>query len=210
MEYFMERPTKDQIRTLPLYIGLGLLDIKIIENEADAEDALKALKNEVCLGFDTESKPIFLKGEVSPGPTLIQFATESKAFLFPTRFPCAVSFAGKILSNPNIKKVGFGLNGDNKELRDKLNIHIANTEDLSVKLKRLAKEKNRIGARAAVAMVLKERLGKGAQKSNWGAYPLKNNQIIYAANDAHSAICVEMSLRGNLEAIEKYERYERE
>jgi ribonuclease D len=178
------------------YCGLGLFDIKIIENESDAYDALKVLENEVCLGFDTESKPIFLKGEVSLGPTLIQLATKSKAFLFPTRFPCAVSSAGKILRNPNIKKVGFGLNGDNKELRDKLNIHIANTEDLSIKLKRLAKEKNRIGARAAVAMVLKERLGKGAQKSNWGAYPLKNNQIIYAANDAHSAICVEMSLRG--------------
>jgi ribonuclease D len=203
MEYYMERPTKEQIRTLPLYIGLGLLDIKIIENETDAEDALKALENEVCLGFDTESKPIFLKGEVSPGPTLIQLATESKAFLFPTRFPCAVSSAGKILSNPNIKKVGFGLNGDNKELRDKLNIHIANTEDLSVKLKKIVDEKNRIGARAAVAMVLKARLGKGAQKSNWGAYPLKNNQIIYAANDAHSAICVEISLRANLEVIEK-------
>lgn len=190
----MKRPTKDQIRELPLYIGLDLLDIQIIENEQDAVDALKALENEVCLGFDTESKPIFRKGEVSPGPTLIQLATESKAFLFPTRFPAAVFSAGKILSNPNIKKVGFGLNGDNKELRTKLNINIVNTDDLSVKLKHLAGEKNSIGARAAVAMVLNARLGKGAQKSNWGAYPLKNNQIVYAANDAHSAICIERSL----------------
>lgn len=190
----MERPTKEQIRALPMYLGLGLLDIKIIENETDAEYALKALEHEVCLGFDTESKPIFIKGDVSPGPTLIQLATESTAYLFPTRFPFAVSSAGKILSNPNIKKVGFGLNGDNKELRDKFSIDIVNTEDLSVKLKKLAGEKNRIGARAGVAMVLKARLGKGAQKSNWGAYPLKDNQIIYAANDAHSAICIERSL----------------
>jgi ribonuclease D len=190
----MQRPTKDQIRELPLYVGLDILDIKIIENERDAEDALKALENETCLGFDTESKPIFRKGEVSPGPTLIQLATESKAFLFPTRFPSAVISAGKILSNQNIKKVGFGLSGDNKELRTKLNINIINTEDLSVKLKNLAGEKNSIGARAAVAMVLKARLGKGAQKSNWGAYPLKHNQILYAANDAHSAICIERSL----------------
>jgi hypothetical protein len=29
-------------------------------------------------------------------------------------------------------------------------------------------EENQIGARAAVAMVLKSRLVKGAQKSNWG------------------------------------------
>jgi ribonuclease D len=194
MKRNMERPTKEQIRELPLYIGLGLQDIQIVENEEDAAAALTALENEICLGFDTESKPIFVKGEVSPGPTLIQLATESKAYLFPTRFPSAVSSAGKILSNLKIKKVGFGLNGDNKELRTKLNINIVNTEDLSVTLKNLAGEKNSIGARAAVAMVLKARLGKGAQQSNWGAYPLKNNQIIYAANDAHSAICIEKSL----------------
>lgn len=190
----MERPTKEQIRTLPLYVGLGLVDIKIIENELDAANALIALKDEVCLGFDTESKPIFRKGEISPGPTLIQLSTESKAFLFPTRFPSAVSSAMQILSNPNIKKVGFGIKGDNKELRTKLNIDIVNTEDLSVRLKDLVGEKNSIGARAAVAMVLKFRLGKGAQKSNWGAYPLKKSQILYAANDAHSAICIERAL----------------
>jgi len=190
----MKRPTKEQIRELPLYAGLGLLDIEIVENEIDAAEALKALSNEVCVGFDTETKPVFRKGEVSPGPTLIQLATESKAFLFPTRFPSAVAAAREILSNPDIKKVGFGINGDNKELRSKLNINIVNTLDLSVKLKNLAGEKNKIGARAAVAMVLQSRLGKGAQKSNWGAYPLKNNQILYAANDAHSAICIEKSL----------------
>lgn len=190
----MKRPTKDQIRELPLYVGLGLADIQVVENEHDANEALAHLKGEACLGFDTESKPIFRKGEVSPGPTLIQLATASKGFLFPVRFPVALAVARAILSNPAIKKVGFGLSGDNKELRTKLEIEIVNTEDLSVKLKRLAGEKNTIGARAAVAMVLKTRLGKGAQKSNWGAYPLKENQILYAANDAHSAICIEYSL----------------
>jgi len=190
----MERPTKEQIRELPLYSGLSLVDIEIIENESDAAKALQILINEVCLGFDTESKPIFRKGEVSAGPTLIQLSTVSKAFLFSTRFPSALAAAKAILSNPNIKKVGFGIKGDNKELRSKLDINILNTEDLSVKLKNLVGEKNSIGARAAVAMVLKSRLGKGAQKSNWGNYPLNRNQILYAANDAHSAICTEKSL----------------
>lgn len=191
----MQRPSKEQIRELPLYVGLDLSSIEIIENELDAARVLAQLKNEVCLGFDTESKPIFLKGEISPGPTLIQLATQSKAFLFPTRFPCAVACANSILSNPGIRKVGFGISGDNKELRTKLNIDIVNTEDLSITLKSLIKDKNRLGARAGVAMVLKSRLGKGAQKSNWGAYPLRKNQVLYAANDAHSAICVENALR---------------
>jgi ribonuclease D len=125
---------------------------------------------------------------------LIQLATETKAFLFPIRFPAAVAAAREILTNQKIQKIGFGIKDDNKELRNKLNIDIVNTQDLSITLKQLAGEKNTIGARAAVAMVLGKRLGKGAQRSNWGAYPLKEHQILYAANDAHAAICVERAL----------------
>ena len=55
----MERPTKEQIRRLPLYAGLSINDISIVETELDAEKALKELETEICLGFDTESKPIF-------------------------------------------------------------------------------------------------------------------------------------------------------
>lgn len=190
----MERPTKEQILELPLYCGLDLTNIHLVENEQDAERALRALDNESCLGFDTESKPIFLKGEVSPGPSLIQLSTVSQAFLFPTRFPAAIRIAGQLLSNPKIQKVGFGLKDDVRALRGKLNIEVVNTQDLSVTLKQRVGEKNTIGARAAVAMVLGKRLGKGAQKSNWGAYPLREHQILYAANDAHSAICVEKAL----------------
>lgn len=186
----MERPTKEQIRELPLYTGLGLGDIYIVENERDAVQAVDELSHEAMLGFDTESKPVFRKGETSPGPTLIQLATESKAFLFPIKFAAAVSAARALLNNPNIQKVGFGIHGDIKELRNKLQIDVINTENLSITLKHLIEEKSPVGARAAVAMVLNQRLSKGAQKSNWGAYPLQKHQIIYAANDAHSAICV--------------------
>ena len=186
----MQRPSKEQINALPLYTGLQLSDIHLVENAQQAAHALAILSKATRLGFDTESKPIFRKGQVCPGPTLIQLSTESSAFLFPTRFTPSVEAAAKLLSNPAIKKVGFGISGDIKELRNKLNINLVNTENLSVTLQHLANEKNQIGARAAVAMVLQQRLPKGAQQSNWGAYPLQHHQILYAANDAHSAICV--------------------
>ncbi|MBU2883043.1 3'-5' exonuclease domain-containing protein 2 [Psychrosphaera sp. B3R10] len=186
----MKRPTKEQIRALPMYSGLNLQDITIVENEQDAKQAFAALNQERCVGFDTEMKPIFNKGETGPGPTLIQLATDSHGYLFPTRFKCAVTAARKILNNEQIKKVGFGLRGDKKELRNKLDIELSNVEDLAVTLKVMIGDKDLIGARTAVAMVLNARLGKGAQKSNWGAYPLKPSQIQYAANDAHSAICI--------------------
>jgi RNA polymerase sigma factor for flagellar operon FliA len=40
------------------------------------------------IGFDTESKPTFRKGEVSTGPHLVQLATDAHVFLFPVA--CAV------------------------------------------------------------------------------------------------------------------------
>lgn len=190
----MQRPTKEQISNCPLYEGLALSDIYIIENEQDAQQALAVLQNEVCLGFDTETKPTFRKGQISPGPALIQLATVTNAYLFPTRFPAAVDAAGILLGDANIKKVGFGLRGDKDALRNKLAINLVNIDDLSVQLKHLIGEKNTLGARAAVALMLNQRLSKGAQKSNWGLYPLKTHQIKYAANDAHAAICVANAL----------------
>ncbi|BCE01824.1 3'-5' exonuclease [Marinicellulosiphila megalodicopiae] len=187
----MARPTKEQIRELPLYLGLDMEHIHIVDTQEQAQLALVTLQHEHSLGFDTESKPIFRKGQVCPGPTLIQLANATDAFLFPTRFAFAVDAASQLLNNPNIKKVGFGLAGDKKELSTKLDIHIQNIEDLAVTVKHLAGEKKPLGARASVAFVLKQRLGKGAQKSNWGTYPLSPTQIQYAANDAYCAICIE-------------------
>lgn len=153
-EITLKRPAKEQIRELPMYVGLDLNNITIVENEHDAKQAFEVLNQESSVGFDTEMKPIFNKGETGPGPTLIQLATDSHAYLFPTRFTCAVTAARKILSNDQIKKVGFGLRGDKKELRNKLDIELNNVEDLAVTLKVMIGDKDPIGARTAVAMVL--------------------------------------------------------
>jgi len=190
----MRRLTKDEVEALPIYSGLALDNITIVDNEEDAENALMVLSRERCLGFDTESQPMYRKGEVSAGPTLIQLSTVSQAYLLPVRCLAAVSVARDILSNSTIKKVGFGLSGDHKSLQRTLNICLSHSEDLSLTLKKIAKDKNPVGAKAAVAMVLNACLDKGAQRSNWGVYPLKKHQVLYAANDAHAAICIKVAL----------------
>jgi ribonuclease D len=50
--------------------------------EAAADAACRDLLAEAVLGFDTEAKPTFAKGEVSTGPHLIQLATEHRVWLF--------------------------------------------------------------------------------------------------------------------------------
>lgn len=192
----MKRLTKEQIRELPLFMGLDNSDIYVIENDRDATKATMELKKKSCLGFDTESKPLFQKGEFNAGPTLIQLATESEAYLFPVRFLSALAAAKRILIDPTIKKVGFGTNHDEKELGVMLGIRIENVQNLSITLRDYVEDGKVMGARAAVAMILNLRLTKGAQKSNWGRYPLTKHQIKYAANDAYSALCVNNSLAG--------------
>ena len=190
----MERLTKEQIQFLPMYDGLSLDNIIVVTQASDAISAIVELKKHAILGFDTESKPCFKKGEISDGPHLIQLSTKTKAFLFPTKFFENFTEIEDILSDPTIKKVGFGLKEDKKMIFRKFGIKLENTVELSSKVMHFAQVKQRVGARAAVAMFFNQRLSKGAQRSNWSVFPLKNHQKMYAANDAHSALLIELEI----------------
>lgn len=202
----MKRPTKEQIRDLPLFTGISLDNIVVVQEREGAEKAIRELKEAPCLGFDTESKPCFRKGELNKGPHLIQLANESKAFLFPTRFLPIIAALGTILCDPDIKKVGFGLADDQKILQRRFAINLLNTQDLSVTLKDYFGLKQRVGIKAAIAMVFKQRLAKGAQTSNWASFPLQEHQLRYAANDAYASLCIELEINNCFKLSEKKSR----
>ncbi len=61
--------------------------------EAAALAEIKA--SSACLGFDTESRPTFHKGQTSDGPHLVQFATPDRAWLFQTRTPGGAGGGGR-------------------------------------------------------------------------------------------------------------------
>jgi RNA polymerase sigma factor for flagellar operon FliA len=67
---------------LPPYAGLALADVRLVRTSEDADAARTALLACDAVGFDTESKPTFQKGEVSTGPHLVQLATDRHAYLF--------------------------------------------------------------------------------------------------------------------------------
>lgn len=194
MKVPFNRPTKEQIRELPVYKGVNLDNIIVVSNKEEAIDAVSELMQYSVLGFDTESKPTFKKGEVSSGPHLIQLSCLSKTFIFPSLFPDVISEVAKVLANSNIKKVGFGLSDDKKALINKFSIKVENTVELSSKVRNFTGVKQNVGARAAVAMLFGQRLTKSAQTSNWAAFPLQDYQLLYAANDSYSALCVEIEI----------------
>jgi RNA polymerase sigma factor for flagellar operon FliA len=181
--------------TLPPYAGILLSDVRLVRSSEDAQAALAALLACDAIGFDTESKPTFRKGEVSTGPHLVQLASDSHAYLFQTGANAASSPGAAVLhavlESPSIVKVGFGLGDDLRRLRAKLGIETRNVIDLATALRGAqGSERNAWGAKTAVARFFGRRLQKSRRitTTNWATPRLSEQQIQYAADDAHVAL----------------------
>jgi RNA polymerase sigma factor for flagellar operon FliA len=180
---------------LPLYVGIQLSDVCLVQSPTDASTALSSLMASDAIGFDTESKPTFAKGEASTGPHLVQLATDAKAYLFPVTGHPAVDVLRTILESPQVLKVGFGLRDDLRRLQLKLGICSLNVLDLAHALRQGTR--GDVGAKTAVARFFGQRLQKSKKTSttNWSNPQLSERQLLYAANDAHVALRVYRSWR---------------
>lgn len=177
---------------LPLYPGVQEKNICYVQTLDELALAKNALEAADVLGFDTESKPIFVRGQGSDGPHLLQLATESHAYLFPLisdeQIQLSQSLIKSILESPNILKVGFGLSDDHQRLLAKLGVKVTNVLDLSRAMGE--SKKKQMGAKAGVAKYFAQSLPKSKRisTSNWSSLVLNKNQLKYAADDAHSAL----------------------
>ena len=181
------------VESLPPYEGIALADVVLVKSERDAAAALAALSQADVIGFDTESKPTFAKGEESTGPHLVQLATDDRAWLVqvgPSLSEHLRDMLRAVLEAPGILKVGFGLGDDIRRLRSKLGIETNNVIDLSTALRR--GERNALGAKTAVARFFGQQLQKSKRitTTNWAQPRLSEKQILYAADDAHVALRV--------------------
>ena len=61
-------PTKDEIALLQPFAGLTLERIHVPASREDFAAATAEIKAAGIVGFDTESKPTFVTGDVSEGP----------------------------------------------------------------------------------------------------------------------------------------------
>jgi len=174
---------------LPPYAGIALADMTLVQSPAQAKEALAALLAADAIGFDTESKPTFLKGEVSTGPHLVQLATDSRAYLFPVAGLIAIDELKTILESPRVLKVGFGLGNDRSALKSRLGIAPDKVLDLGEAL-RGPGHRGTVGAKVAVAHFFGQKLQKSKNigTSNWANPRLSERQLRYAANDAHVAL----------------------
>lgn len=169
---------------LPPYPGIRPEHVTLVQSRQAAAVAMAVLLAADALGFDTESKPTFRKGEESTGPHLIQLATDDQAWLFPLSAQFDITILKSLLESPHIMKVGFGLKDDVKRLAAKFDIHAQGILDLSVALRGIQRQD--FGAKTAVAHFFGQKLQKSKKISttNWSNPRFSSGQILYAANDA--------------------------
>jgi ribonuclease D len=191
-------PAKDHIATLEPFDGLGIECITLVSNLDEAESAFEDLSVSGDVGFDTESKPTFRKGEISTGPHVLQFSTTGHAYIFQSHVPECLPVVMRLLESTQIQKIGFGLRGDLSHISNRFGIRPSSIHDLDRSFQQLG-YRNAVGAKSAVAMLFERRLlkSKSVTTSNWGSPMLTEKQLIYAANDAYAALLVYHALREN-------------
>ncbi|MBW0168799.1 MAG: 3'-5' exonuclease [Hydrogenophaga sp.] len=181
-------PSKDDIALLEPFEQLGLNRITLVSTAAQAREACAALIEHTVWGFDTESKPTFLKDQVSDGPHIVQLATLEHAWVFQLNDPdCRAQVAGLLAHGGHIK-AGFGLGDDTRRIVAKLAVEPAAVMELNAVFRARGYRKD-MGIKGAVAVLFNRRFlkSKKAATSNWANPRLTEAQLIYAANDAWGA-----------------------
>jgi len=154
------------------------------------ERALEDIREERVVGFDTETRPAFNKGE-SHLPCLVQVATARAAYLFQLRqVDCSEALA-ELLAATHIVKTGVALAHDLRQLKLVFPFEPAAVLDLGTIARRIGLRQT--GLRNLAGLFLGFRIPKGMRTSNWAAPRLTPAQINYAATDAWA--CRELYLR---------------
>ena len=182
-------PSKEQIQALPVFQNLPMQQIHLIHNLEQCLALEQELKNCALLGFDTESKPTFAKGEVSTGPHLIQLASHDSAYLFQIN-PEILEFLKPVFESRDQIKVGFGLKNDAHLFRKK-GIELNSVIELSKCFSAFGFP-NPMGLKNAMALLFQVNFPKSKKisTSNWARKTLTPAQIQYAAADAYAPVLV--------------------
>ena len=171
--------TKDSLNDLPLFRFNG--PVEIVSSDDQVPAAVKALRKETLLGFDTETRPSFRKGQNYP-PALLQLAGSSTVYIFQLLRLKRPDPVMEVLANPAICKVGVAIRDDIRKLREHHTFAPAGFVELSDSTQKAGVVNT--GLRSLAGILLGIRISKGAQVSNWSRKDLSDSQIRYAATDA--------------------------
>ena len=171
--------TNDEINLLPLGAFEG--KIVIISDPEKIGDVIEEISTHPHIGFDTETKPVFVKGHHNK-VAILQIALPEKVFLIRLLATGITPEIVKLFQDEEIKKAGVAIRDDIKALQHLKRFRPAGFVELATMAKESGLEVESV--KKLTALLLGFRISKSAQTSNWEAGQLNEKQISYAATDA--------------------------
>lgn len=184
-EHALQTITKEEISTLPVEEFAGR--IIVIQTKAEADKAVEYLMKYDLVGFDTETRPSFKKGQYYK-VSLIQISTDDTCFLFRLNYIGFPESLKQFVSSPEVTKIGLSLRDDFGALRKRSSVEPVNFIDLQSIV-------GSYGIDAAslqkiYAILFKKKISKGQRLSNWEVDVLTEPQKKYAALDAWACLTI--------------------
>lgn len=182
---FGKNITNEALNELPLgaYDGEAL----VISDPAKIGQAFREINLHERVGFDTETKPVFVRGHKNK-VAVLQLATPSRVYLFRLMSTGLTPEMKEFFENEKILKIGVAIRDDIKALQHLKKFVPRGFVELTTLTRAAGFEVE--GVKKLTALILGFRISKSAQTSNWEAQKLDEKQITYAATDAW--VCLRM------------------
>lgn len=167
-------------------------DITVIDSEEGVGKAVEILSEARLIGFDTETKPSFRRGERHM-VSLLQLSTLTQSFLFRLNKIGLPAPVCKLLEDENIVKIGLSIHDDFLNLHKKFKLEPKGFIDLQQYVKEFNIADNSLSR--IYGILFDKRISKGQRLSNWEAPVLTRHQQEYAALDAVACLNIYNYLR---------------
>lgn len=170
---------KEEINQLPLGRWEG--PVRLVRSVDEVEAAVARLAGAELLGFDTETRPAFRKGQKFL-PSLLQLAAEDEVFVVQLKQTGLPASLLAVLGDARIVKAGVALDFDLRSLQEIQCFQPGGFVELAQMARRRGIRNH--GLRGLAAAVCGIRISKSARTTNWANPELTAQQIQYAATDA--------------------------
>ena len=165
--------TKEQLAELPtVAFPGGISAVTVVDTVAKAKPAIRAISKHPYLGFDTETRPSFQKGQINK-VALLQLSTENHCYLFRLNHPGVFEAVRPLLENPQIIKIGLSVHDDFNSLRRRGDIEPAGFLDLQDYCKSF--HISDISLQKIYAIVFGGRISKSQRLITWRCVPVRLN-----------------------------------
>lgn len=176
--------TKEAIASMPVVTYPGT--VQVIDSIDSALPALRELTRARMVGFDTETRPSFHKGQMHK-VALMQLSTDSHCYLFRINKLGIFDAMKRFIENPDVMKIGLSVHDD-------FNVLHRSDETLApqgfIDLQAYVRQFNiyDISLQKIYAIVFGEKISKHQRLTNWEADKLTPGQQAYAALDAWACL----------------------